>query len=80
MKTDDPLNKAIAIVGSMQLLADLLGITKGAVSQWKQDERKIPAEHCPQIERATDRAVMCEQLRPDVDWAYLRCEHTQEPA
>ncbi len=24
------------------------------------------------IERETNRAVTCEELRPDVDWAYLR--------
>jgi DNA-binding transcriptional regulator YdaS (Cro superfamily) len=34
----------------------------------------VPAERCPQIERATDGAVTCEELRPDLaeHWAYLR--------
>lgn len=70
--TTEALDKAVSIIGSMQVLADLLGVTKGAVGQWKLEGRRIPAEHCPAIERFTDGAVRCEELRPDVDWAYLR--------
>lgn len=72
MNHSEALQKAIEIVGSATALAAELGLTKGAVSQWKEPDRKIPAEHCPAIERVTDGAVRCEQLRPDVDWAYLR--------
>jgi DNA-binding transcriptional regulator YdaS (Cro superfamily) len=32
----------------------------------------VPADRCPVIERETGGAVRCEELRPDVDWAYLR--------
>ena len=42
------------------------------VHQWVKGLRPIAAEHCPRIERATDGMVRCEQLRPDVDWGYLR--------
>lgn len=34
----------------------------------------VPAERCPAIERATNGQVRCEDLRPDVDWAVLRCQ------
>ncbi len=34
--------------------------------------KKGPAELCIKIEKATSGAVRCEDLRPDVDWAYLR--------
>lgn len=40
-------------------------------SMWRKRGR-VPAEHCPAIERATGGAVRCEDLRPDVDWAVLR--------
>ncbi len=30
------------------------------------------AERCIEIEKAAGGAVRCEDLRPDVDWAYLR--------
>lgn len=67
-----PIDVAIKCAGSMKALADRLGITKGAVHQWSLPGRQVPAEHCPRIERLTLGAVTCEQLRPDVDWAYLR--------
>ena len=42
--------------------------------------RPIPAERCPEIEKATGGAVRCEELRPDVDWAYLRKSSNEEAA
>lgn len=53
-------------------LGEMLGVSQGAIGQWKLDGRRIPAEHCPTIERITNRQVTCEELRPDIDWAYLR--------
>lgn len=69
---NSPLGQVIDCVGSMQALATNLGLTRGAVFQWKLPGRKIPAEHCPAIERMTGGVVRCEHMRPDVDWAYLR--------
>lgn len=42
------------------------------VHQWATGKRRVPAERCPTIERATAGVVTCEELRPDVDWGYLR--------
>lgn len=67
-----PLDEVVALGVSMQSLAVHLGVTKGAVSQWKLPGRRIPAEHCPSIEKLVNGQVRCEVLRPDVDWAYLR--------
>lgn len=53
-------------------LGEMLGVSQGAIGQWKLDGRRIPAEHCPAIERLSNRSVTCEELRPDIDWAYLR--------
>ena len=69
MKT---LNDALAIVGGPSRLARVLGVTVQAVCFWRDGSRRLPAEHCPSIERATGGIVRCEDLRPDVDWAYLR--------
>lgn len=66
-----PVEAAARIIGSRVALARLLGVTKGAVWQWEHATR-VPAEHCPVIERITKGAVRCEDLRPDVDWGYLR--------
>lgn len=59
----------------------MLGVTRSAVTQWLTTG--VPAERCPVIERATNGAVTCEDLRPDVDWGYLRgtrCEEHQQAA
>lgn len=52
-------------------LARALRITPCLIAQWAST-RQVPAERCPSIERATGGLVRCEDLRPDVDWAYLR--------
>lgn len=52
--------------------AKLIGVTPGMVHQWSKGIRPVAAERCPEIEKATGGAVTCEELRPDIDWAYLR--------
>jgi len=68
----EPIERAAEILGSQTALAELLGLSKGAVSQWKEPGRRVPAEYCPLIERATQGRVRCEELRPDVAWDVLR--------
>lgn len=53
-------------------MANSLGVKPATVNQWVSGARPIPAGRCPEIERATNGRVKCEDLRPDVDWAYLR--------
>lgn len=60
-------------------LARALKITPTLIAQWAST-RQVPAERCPAIERATSGIVRCEDLRPDVDWSYLRgtnCDHKE---
>lgn len=59
-------------IGGQAALARVLGVKPPTVNQWIKSGRPVPAERCPEIERATAGAVRCEDLRPDVDWAYLR--------
>lgn len=58
------------VEGGVPFLAATFSISNQAV--WKWVNGKVPAERCPEIERATHGAVRCEDLRADVDWAYLR--------
>ncbi len=67
-----PLDRAVEMVGTQALLASALGVTKSAIGQWKEEGRRVPAEHCPVIERLTAGAVRCEELRPDIEWSVLR--------
>jgi hypothetical protein len=74
MTPEQALDKAVSHpdIKTMEGLGERLNVSKGAVSQWKLPGRRVPAEHCPVIERMTNGEVRCEDLRPDVDWAQLR--------
>lgn len=54
------LDTAIRAAGSRRKLANLLGISAQAISQWRQ----IPVGRCLALERAT--GIPRQQLRPDV--------------
>lgn len=65
--------------GRSSSLARELGVSSVMVSQWVVGRKLVPAERCPSIERATQGVVRCEDLRPDVDWAYLRQSGSNQP-
>lgn len=65
--------------GGQASLARIIGVSPAMVHQWTKGIRPIAAEHCPSIERATNGAVRCEDLRPDVDWGYLRATDCDVP-
>lgn len=67
MSDDHPLSKASKHVGSQTRLAQILGVTKAAVGQWKQEGRGVPVKHCAMIERAASGVVTRRDLRPS-DW------------
>lgn len=70
----DAIKRAIAHFGSQEALAKRLEVTQPTISEWLRGDRRVPAERCPQIERATAGAVRCEDLRPDVGWDVLRLQ------
>ena len=67
----ESLIKAQQILGSQTALAVAVGVVPQVVNNWHR-RGNVPAEYCPSIERATNGAVRCEDLRPDVDWQFLR--------
>lgn len=74
MKTLNAVQVACDAVGGQAELARTLNISPSAIQQWRIGERRVPAERCPFIERATNGAVRCEDLRPDVAWDVLRMQ------
>ena len=72
MPAMDAINRAIVKAGSAAKLARAIGISTSYMSQLRGGRRPLPAEYCPKIERITSGDVRCEDLRPDIDWAYLR--------
>lgn len=57
--------------GRAASLAATLRVPPELVSQWKTGERPVPAERCPDIERAADGEVCCEEMRADLAWARI---------
>lgn len=74
----EALHRAAQIVGGQAAFAALLGYKdRRNVWPWFNTDRRLPAEHCPAIERATrelGNVVTCEELRPDVAWDVLRMQ------
>lgn len=64
--------------GKRMQLAVAISVPPILISQWAHRKRQVPAERCPDIERATAGAVRCEDLRPDIDWAVLRGPELKE--
>ena len=85
------LRRAADVLGGQSALASACGYTdRRHVWPWFNTDRRVPAEHCPAIERATRAKaaeqgapkliVTCEELRPDVAWSVLRDQSSPEAA
>lgn len=77
------IERAIKSFGSQVAMASALGVKQPTISEWLREERRVPAERCPDIERGTRERhalnsekpiVTCEELRPDVAWDVLRMQ------
>ncbi|ENW81333.1 hypothetical protein F909_02624 [Acinetobacter sp. ANC 3929] len=66
----EALIKAIKIAGSKSALARGIEITPWALSKWNFE--KIPEDRCLPIEKFTNGRVKAEELRPDINWLYVR--------
>lgn len=66
------IRRACNLLGSQSALAAILEVSTPTVNQWIKGKRRVPPKQCPPIEKALFGKVKCEQLRPDVDWSYLR--------
>ncbi len=53
-------------------LAKSLQINPVMISLWASGKKKTPMVRCVEIEQLTLGNVRCEELRPDIDWAYFR--------
>ena len=63
-------------LGGPAAIGRRLGITSQAIRLWVIKGR-IPTERVPQLERFARELnvpLRAEQMRPDVDWAALRCQ------
>lgn len=60
--------------GARENLRVGLNVSKSYLSQLVHGRTSISVFRATQIERLTEGKVRCEDLRPDVDWVFLRNE------
>ena len=53
-------------------LAEQVGTSPAYMSQIANGHRRASGEMAIAIEKATNGAVRCEDIRPDIDWTVLR--------
>ena len=58
--------------GRISELAKVLDVSPAFVSSMAAGKKAVPVDHCISIEKWTARVVLCEDLRSDVDWGYIR--------
>ena len=63
MTQKHPIDRASDVLGGGAKLADTLGVSAQAISNWK--ERGVPIDRCLAIERATEGQVTRRDLRDD---------------
>lgn len=68
------LNAACDTIGGVQKTADLLGITRTTIHNWRKSAL-IPAESAVKLEIITDGAVKRWEFRPDL---FIQPEETDE--
>lgn len=64
------LEEAIGKFDTLSDMARVLGLSSYRVIQEWRRQGRVPAEHCPKVERAA--GVLSEGLNDRVDWAYIR--------
>lgn len=64
--------------GNATALAAAIDVSPQLISFMRKGERRVPADKCPAIEKATAGTVRCEELRPDVAWDVLRRQATSQ--
>jgi DNA-binding transcriptional regulator YdaS (Cro superfamily) len=59
-------------VSEQQAFAARCGTSVGYLRKAVSMDSRLDGRTCIAIERESGRRVLCEDLRPDADWAYLR--------
>ena len=67
-------------IGEREVFASKCDTTHAFLRNVAYGQRRAGESLCINIERESAGSVTCEELRPDVDWAYLRGTSSKEAA
>jgi DNA-binding transcriptional regulator YdaS (Cro superfamily) len=62
----DNFDEILKFFGTQQKMAEQCGVSQAAVSKWKRGKGLPSAKASVRIEKATNRLVAREDLRPDI--------------
>lgn len=65
------ISKATELLGGPSKFARLLGVSSQTIVFWRKNRHPVPPEQCLVIEDLTDGQILCEDLRPDVQWRVI---------
>jgi DNA-binding transcriptional regulator YdaS (Cro superfamily) len=60
------LQQAISIAGSQVALGKLINSPQSTIWSWLNRDKKVPAERCLAIQKATNGKITAKELRPDI--------------
>lgn len=73
-----PMSDVLSRLGGPAVVARIVGCQPPSVIEWRK--RGIPPDRCPQLERASNGAVQCEEMRPDLHWVRVPDAEWPHPA
>lgn len=65
------VKRLIKLLGGPTKTARAFAVHPQTVVFWRLGSSKFPAEHCPTAEDLSDGEILCEDLRPDIQWRVL---------
>lgn len=72
------LRRACRIAGSQAALAAAIGVSAQRIKNWLSRDKEIPELYCSRIERALNKRVRRQELRP-LDWQEVWPELIGQP-
>lgn len=63
---NEPIERAIAVVGTQKKLAERVGVAQPTVWSWLHSKKKVSPEYVPVLVAVTGGAVSAAEIRPDL--------------
>jgi len=73
------IKEAMERAGGVAAVASHFGISPVSVYEWIK-RGMVPAEKCPEIEKLSGGAALCEDMNDRVDWGYVRSRSLEADA
>lgn len=62
---ENPVQKAIQVLGGQNNLANACGVSQNAISKWLNKQSRVSLENALKIEKATNGSVKADEFNPE---------------